>query len=47
MTVITEDVEMSIFPLREGVSEKEFRRIATAMGLKVIKTFLKINKLKF
>lgn len=35
MPNIQEDIEMKIFPLRDGVSEKEFRQIASAMGLKV------------
>ena len=35
MTTIEEDSEMSIFPLRSGVNEQEFRRIASQLGLKV------------
>jgi hypothetical protein len=35
MPVINEDEEMSLFPLRSGVNEAEFRRIAAHLGLKV------------
>ena len=35
MTPIPEDSEQNIFPLREGIREKEFMQIAAQMGLKV------------